>query len=153
MTEEIKYFLLGLIQGLAEFFPVSSSGHIILLSSVLDIIEKDPLLLSITVHFATTLSTIIVYRKKISQLFMGVLIHKDCQQSSYLLKILISSLPLIIVGLFFKNDVELVFNNSNRLVSIMLIITAGILISTKFFNTGEKKSIIITHFVWELCKQ
>ena len=68
MIEEIKYFLISIIQGLAEFFPVSSSGHIVLLSSLLEISNEHPLLLSITVHFATTLSTIIVFRKKIFEI-------------------------------------------------------------------------------------
>ena len=64
MIEELKYIILGLIQGLAEFFPISSSGHVLLFANMLDVAENHPLLLSITVHFATTLSTIIIYKKK-----------------------------------------------------------------------------------------
>ena len=72
MIEEIKYILLGLIQGLAEFFPISSSGHIILISSILDVAQENPLLLSITVHFATTLSTIIVYRERLKNMLFFI---------------------------------------------------------------------------------
>ena len=84
MIEELNYFLLGLIQGLAEFFPISSSGHILLLSSILDVAENNPLLLSITVHFATTLSTIIVYQNKLKNILLGVIKHKDQAAISYL---------------------------------------------------------------------
>ena len=121
MIEELNYFLLGLIQGLAEFFPISSSGHILLLSSILDVAENNPLLLSITVHFATTLSTIIVYQNKLKNILLGVIKHKDQAAISYLFKILISSIPVLIIGLFFKDYVELLFNNSLFLVLIMLL--------------------------------
>ena len=139
MIEEFKYFLLGLIQGLAEFFPISSSGHILLLSSILDVAEKNPLLLSITVHFATTLSTIIVYNNKLKTILVGIIKHRDPIAISYLLKILISSIPLLIVGLFFKDYVESLFNNSLFLVLAMLFITGSLLISTTFLSKGDKR--------------
>ncbi|MAQ47677.1 MAG: UDP-diphosphatase, partial [Flavobacteriales bacterium] len=89
MIEEFKYFLLGLIQGVAEFFPISSSGHLLLLSSILDVAEKNPLLLSITVHFATTLSTIVIYHNKLKKILFGIIKQKDKVAISYVLKILI----------------------------------------------------------------
>ena len=139
MIEELNYFLLGLIQGLAEFFPISSSGHILLLSSILDVAENNPLLLSITVHFATTLSTIIVYQNKLKNILLGVIKHKDQAAISYLFKILISSIPVLIIGLFFKDYVELLFNNSLFLVLIMLFITGCVLILTTVVSTGDKR--------------
>ena len=88
MIEEIKYFILGLIQGLAEFFPISSSGHIVLFSSLLDLAEDNPLLLSVTVHFATTLSTIIIYRKRLQALFYGVVVNQNKNDLAFIWKIL-----------------------------------------------------------------
>ena len=105
MTEEIKYFILGLIQGLAEFFPISSSGHIILYSSIMGIAEKHPLLLSITVHFATTLSTLVVYRNKIKDVLIGVFKHRSQNQINFVLQLIISSSPILFVGLFFRSNI------------------------------------------------
>ena len=139
MIEEFNYFLLGLVQGLAEFFPISSSGHILILSTILDVAKKNPLLLSITVHFATTLSTIVIYNNKLKNILIGVIKHKDYVAISYLLKILISSIPVLIVGLFFKDYVESLFNNSMLLVLIMLFITGCVLISTTVASIGDKR--------------
>jgi undecaprenyl-diphosphatase len=139
MIEEFKYFLLGLIQGVAEFFPISSSGHLLLLSSILDVAEKNPLLLSITVHFATTLSTIVIYHNKLKKILFGIIKQKDKVAISYVLKILISSIPILIVGLFLKDYVEELFNNSILIVLIMLFITGCVLLSTTFFSLGEKR--------------
>ena len=139
MIEEFNYFLLGLVQGLAEFFPISSSGHILLLSTILDVAEKNPLLLSITVHFATTLSTIVIYHDKLKKILIGVIKHNDNVAISYFLKILISSIPVLIVGLFFKDYVESLFNNSMLLVLIMLFITGCVLILTTVASIGDKR--------------
>ena len=137
--EEIKYFLLGLIQGLAEFFPISSSGHIVIFSSLLDIVEEHPLLLSITVHFATTISTIIVYFNRIKSLFKGVFINNHQTDISYFLKIIFSSIPVVLIGFLFKEHIELFFSDFTYLVSIMLLITGCMLLSTKLFSSEEKK--------------
>jgi len=144
MTEEIKYILLGLIQGLAEFFPISSSGHIILISSILDVAQENPLLLSITVHFATTLSTIIVYRERLKNMFLGIVRHESKNEISFFFKLLVSSFPIVIIGLFFRENIELVFNEFKYLVSIMLVVTGVLLIMTKYFNK-EKKKITYYH--------
>ena len=138
MIEEIKYFLLGLIQGLAEFFPISSSGHIVIFSSLLDIVEEHPLLLSITVHFATTISTIIVYFNRIKSLIKGVFINNIQTDISYFLKIIFSSVPVVLIGFLFKEHIELVFSDFIYLVSIMLLITGFILLSTNLFSSEEK---------------
>ena len=146
MTEEIKYFLIGIIQGLAEFFPVSSSGHIVLLSSLLEISEEHPLLLSITVHFATTLSTIIVFRKKIFEIILELTSSKQFSQSIFL-KILVSSIPILFVGLLFKNNIEPFFLESYFVVGIMLIITGIILITTNFISDGKNSISLFSAFI------
>jgi len=139
MTEEIKYFILGLIQGLAEFFPISSSGHIILYSSIMGIAEKHPLLLSITVHFATTLSTVVVYRDRIKDVLIGVFKHRNQNQINFVLQLIISSSPILFVGLFFRNNIEALFYNATYLVCLMLVITGVILMLTSKLKAGNKK--------------
>ena len=138
MIEEIKYFIIGLIQGLSEFFPISSSGHIILVSHVLDITENNPLLLSITVHFATTLSTIIIYRNRIKQVFVGV-INNNRKDISFICKILVSSLPIIIIGFLFMDKIDTMFHHANHVVFIMLILTGFLLIFSSIFIRNNKR--------------
>ena len=147
MTEEIKYFLIGIIQGLAEFFPVSSSGHIVLLSSLLEISKEHPLLLSITVHFATTLSTIIVFRKKIFEIILELASSKQFFYQSMFFKILVSSIPIFFVGLLFKNNIEPFFLESYLVVAIMLIITGIILITTNFISDGKNSISLFSAFI------
>jgi len=147
MIEEIKYFILGLIQGLAEFFPISSSGHIILYSSIMNIIEENPLLLSITVHFATTLSTLIVYRDRIRNILTGLVKHKDQKDINFILKLIISSLPIVFVGMFFRNSIEEIFHNSIHIVCIMLVFTGFILVLTNNVKQGNKKINFLHAFI------
>ena len=130
MIQEIKYFILGLIQGLTEFFPISSSGHLELYSSIVNIAEEEPLLLFITVHFATALSTIIVYRRRIKNIFSRLFKNKN--DISFVLKVLVSAIPTFLVYLLFSQYIEGLFNDATLLVCIMLIITGVILIATNF---------------------
>ena len=147
MIEEIKYFLIGIIQGLAEFFPVSSSGHIVLLSSLLEISNEHPLLLSITVHFATTLSTIIVFRKKIFEIIHELTSGKQFFYQSMFFKILVSSTPIFFVGLLFKSNIESFFLESYLVVAIMLIITGIILLTTNFMSDGKNSISLFSAFI------
>ena len=146
MIEELKYLLLGLIQGLAEFFPISSSGHIILFSSVLNTAKHNPLLLSVIVHFATTLSTIIVYRNRISRIFFGITKYRNPKDISFLLKIITSSIPLIIIAALFIKKIDIIFYRNDMLVAIMLMITAFILIFSGR-KRGEKEEISYYHAI------
>ena len=139
MIEEFKYILLGLIQGLAEFFPISSSGHIILFSSILDVAEEHPLLLSITVHFATTLSTIIIYRQRLKMIFSEIIKNHNKNEIDFFLKIIFSALPIIIIGLLFRTKIELIFEELIYLVSVMLMLTGFILITTRYIPKGQQK--------------
>jgi len=139
MIEELKYFLLGLIQGLAEFFPVSSSGHVVLFSTILDLTRENPLLLSIIVHTATTLSTVIIYRNRIFSIIKGV-IRNNKEDVAFFVKILLSSIPIIIAGLLFRDSIELIFNNSTHLIAIMLILT-GLVLLIQLKGKREKDSI------------
>jgi len=142
MTDELKYILLGLVQGIAEFFPISSSGHTSLLSIIFKIAEKQPLLFMITVHFATTLSTIAVYRHKIMNIITETLIKKNPSQISFAIKLIISAVPVVIMGLLFKTHVNNLFSNSNHIVSYMLILTSLILLISKY---AQKRDGQITY--------
>ena len=144
MIEEIKYFLIGLIQGLTEFFPISSSGHIELYKHISNTIETDPLLLVITVHFATALSTIVVYRHKISSIIWSIIKRRDSESISFVLKLLVSTVPIVCIYLLLANSIELLFRDSLHLVSIMLIFTALLLISSSWAQESKNK-INYTH--------
>ena len=136
MIDELKYFILGLIQGLTEFFPISSSGHLEIFSHISNLAQEEPLLLFITVHFATALSTSIVYFERIKQIIVG-LINQNIDDTSFILKLLLSSIPTIIIYLLFNSQIDLLFTNAINLVCLMLIITGIILIYTNFINRSN----------------
>ncbi|PQJ20231.1 undecaprenyl-diphosphatase UppP [Nonlabens tegetincola] len=128
--ELVDAIILGVIQGLTEFLPVSSSGHIELGKAILDTQVQDPdenLLFTVLVHFATALSTIIVFRKDIFELFKGIFQFKWNEEFLFALKIVLSMIPAVIVGLFFEEQLESLFSGNVLLVGFMLIITGLLL--------------------------
>lgn len=139
--EWFEAILLGLVQGLTEFLPVSSSGHLVIGREVLGVEASDDLAFEVIVHAATVLSTIVVFRKQIWDLLRGffcglkglkverrggsvALVCND--QTDYLLKICISMIPIFIVGMFFKDHVESLFGSMTG-VGIALLVTAVLL--------------------------
>lgn len=139
--EWFEAILLGLVQGLTEFLPVSSSGHLVIGREVLGVEASDDLAFEVIVHAATVLSTIVVFRKQIWDLLRGffcglkglkverrggsvALVCND--QADYLLKICISMIPIFIVGMFFKDHVESLFGSMTG-VGIALLVTAALL--------------------------
>jgi undecaprenyl-diphosphatase len=136
----IEAILLGLMQGLTEFLPVSSSGHIELGKVLLNVESEDNLLFSVLVHAATALSTIVVYRKDILGIFRGLLEFKMNESTVFSLKIIISMIPVIIVGLLFKDDLESLFEGTILLVGSMLIVT-GILLSLTYYSPKKTGSV------------
>ena len=149
MTEVIKAFIVGIVQGLTEFLPVSSSGHIVIAQEILGLqhSEEENLLFAIVLHFATALSTFVVFRKDIYQIFKGLFQFKWNDEFQFSLKIVLSMIPAALVGIFLKDTLEELFSNL-RLVGFMLLITATLLfIADKAKNTGKdiryKDSFII----------
>lgn len=135
----LEALILGIIQGLTEFLPVSSSGHLEIGSYILGIQSKDNLLFSIVVHGATALSTIVVFRKDIQEIIIDLFQFKWNESTQFAAKILISIVPVGIVGVFFEDQVEAFFGGQILLVGSMLLFT-GLLLSFTFFkktNTGE----------------
>ena len=139
MIEELKYVILGAIQGVAEFFPISSSGHTTLFSSIFKVADNQPLLFVITLHFATTLSTMIVYRNRIKEIVLGALIKKNNFTLSFLLKLMTSAIPIAIVGFTCKSNIDELFANGNQIVSYMLLVTAIILLISKYAKSSDSE--------------
>jgi undecaprenyl-diphosphatase len=119
--------VLGIIQGLTEFLPVSSSGHVEIGSVLFGIQSQDNLLFLTIIHGATSLSTIVVYWKDISQIFRGLLQFKNNEELNFTLKILLSAVPVFILGVFFSKDVEAFFGGRTMFIGFMLLITGLLL--------------------------
>ncbi len=142
--ETLDAFILGCIQGLTEFLPVSSSGHIELGKAVLgtEIASKEEnLLFTVIVHFATALSTIIVFRKDIIELLKGIFSFQWNEETQFAAKIVLSMIPAVIIGLFFEEYLESLFEGRIVLVGFMLIITGLLLfLAGRAKLTGKKVS-------------
>ena len=124
--EWFESIILGLVQGLTEFLPVSSSGHLEIGKEILGIETTDDLMFTTMVHAATVLSTIVVFRKQILALLKGFFKFKYNDETDYLFKIAVSIIPVMVVGLFFKVQVEALFG-SIKVVGYALILTSALL--------------------------
>lgn len=124
--EWFQAVVLGLIQGLTEFLPVSSSGHLTIFKAIFGI-DADNLSFEVAVHAATVLSTIVAFRKEIWNIIGGVFKFRYNPQTEYFLKICVSMIPVFIVGVFFKDFVEDIFGSGLIIVGSMLILTAVLL--------------------------
>lgn len=121
-------FVLGLVQGLTEFLPVSSSGHLEIGQALLGTASEENLTFSVVLHVATVLSTIVVFRKEVLNLFAGTFATVAWnEQKHYVALILLSCLPVFVVGVFFKDEVENFFGNGLLVVGICLMVTACLL--------------------------
>ena len=138
---EIDAIILGVIQGLTEFLPVSSSGHLEITRELLDTnqLPSDNLLMTSVLHFATALSTILVFRKDIYDLIKGLFDKENKTSKSYVIKILIAIVPAGLVGFLLSDEIEFLFSGNMILVGIMLIITGTLLFLTKILKTKNFK--------------
>ena len=138
---EIDAIILGVIQGLTEFLPVSSSGHLEITREILDTnqLPSDNLLMTSVLHFATALSTILVFRKDIYNLIKGLFDKENKTSKSYIIKILIAIVPAGLVGFLLSDEIEFLFSGNMTLVGIMLIITGTLLFLTKILKTKNFK--------------
>ncbi len=135
----IEALILGLIQGLTEFLPVSSSGHLELGEALLGIKTDKSLIFTVVVHGATVLSTLVVFRKEILEIILGLLKFKWNEELKYTIKLIISMIPVLILGLFFKEEVEAFFNGRIIFVGSMLLFTAVLLASTLLIKTNKRE--------------
>lgn len=118
--------IMGLVQGLTEFLPVSSSGHLAISKAVLGVEVSEDLSFEIVTHAATVLATIVIFRKQIWKLLRGLFKFKYNDETDYIFKIGVSMIPVFVVGVFFKDFVEALFD-SLLVVGLALIVTSMLL--------------------------
>jgi len=146
--EWFEALILGLIQGLTEFLPVSSSGHLEIGKAFFGIEGEENLYFTIVVHGATVLSTIVVLWTEIAKLIRGGLEFKYNEETKTILKILVSMIPVGIVGVFFKDDIKGLFAGDNLVfVGAMLLITAGLLSFAHFYRPKRMKISYLSAFI------
>lgn len=141
--------ILGIVQGLTEFLPVSSSGHLELGKALLgdQSIPQDSLLFTVVVHFATALSTIVVFRKDIWEILRGLLQFKWNEETRFSLKIAISMIPAALLGVYYESEIETFFGGQVLLVGYMLLITALLLYLADRARVTDKKVSFLNAFV------
>jgi len=129
MGSILNAIILGIVQGLTEFLPVSSSGHLELAKYILgdESVGEESLLMTVSLHVATALATIVVFRKDIAQIFRGLFQFKWNEETQFSLKIIISMIPAALVGLLFEEQIEQLFNKQILLVGFALLITGLLL--------------------------
>jgi undecaprenyl-diphosphatase len=130
--------VLGLIQGLTEFLPVSSSGHLEIAKSLFGVNPEASFFFTVAVHGATVLSTLFVFWKEILNLIRGSLKFKMNEETTYTLKILLSMIPVGITGLLLKEPVESLFDGNMVFIGLMLLVTSGVLAAAHFMKKGER---------------
>lgn len=144
----IEAIILGIIQGLTEFLPVSSSGHLELGKAILGIETTEDVTFTVVVHGATVLSTIVIFWRDILDLLKGLFTFNWNESKKYIAMIVVSSIPVVIVGLFFKEEVESLFTGNVLLVGFMLLLT-GALLSFTYYAPKQggpvtfKKALVI----------
>ena len=132
----LQALLLGIVQGLTEFLPVSSSGHLMIVKELLGVDGEGFLDFTVTVHLATVLSTLVVFWKPICKLLAGFFKFKYNDETDYIFKILVSMIPVALVGFLFKDQVEALFGDSLTTVAICLLVTAALLLLSDLFGNG-----------------
>ncbi|MDR1793108.1 MAG: undecaprenyl-diphosphate phosphatase [Bacteroidales bacterium] len=138
----IEAIILGIIQGLTEFLPVSSSGHLAIANDLLGMKSgEDNLLMTVVLHAATALSTICVLRKQIWNLLKGLFAFQWNEETQYIVKLCISMLPVMVIGLFFKSYVEEVFGSGLLIVGICLLLTAILLFFAHRAKVRQQQNI------------
>ncbi len=139
----LEAIILGIIQGLTEFLPVSSSGHLELAKVILgaNTLPKESLTFTVILHFATALSTMVVFKNEIGEIFKGLFQFKWNDQLKFSVKIIVSMVPAAFVGLYFETSFEQFFGGEILLVGFMLIITALLLLfADRAKNTNKNVS-------------
>lgn len=137
--------ILGIVQGLTEFLPVSSSGHLEIAAALLgsNSLPEESLLFTVVVHFATALSTIVVFRKDVAEILEGLFQFENNEKTQFSLKIIVSMIPAVVVGLLFEKQLEQLFGGKVVFVGFMLLITALLLfLADRAKNTGKPVSFI-----------
>lgn len=137
----LEALILGIVQGLTEFLPVSSSGHLEIGQALLGTAGEDNLTFAVLVHTATVLSTLVVLWREVAQLFKGTFTTMQWNaEKDYVAKILVSMIPVFVVGMFFKDEVESFFGNGLLLVGVCLLITALLLALSEWLQKKRQNA-------------
>jgi len=144
---EFQALLLGILQGLTEFLPVSSSGHLEIGHHLLGVTGHNNLLFAVVVHVATVLSTIVVFRKDIAELLKGLFAFKWNEPTIYVSKLIFSAIPVLVLGLFFKDEIEELFTGNLVLVGSALVFTSLLLGATHFAKSSDGKITFLKAFI------
>ena len=137
----LEALILGALQGLTEYLPVSSSGHLAIGSYLFGVNPDDNLTFTVAVHVATVLSTLVILWKEISWIFRGLFKGQLNDETRYVLNIIVSMIPVGIVGVFFKDAVEEVFGSGLMIVGCMLLVTAALLAFSFYAKPRQKEKI------------
>ena len=137
----LEALILGIVQGLTEYLPVSSSGHLAIGSYLFGLNGEDNLAFTVLVHVATVLSTFVVLWSEINWILKGLFKFKMNEETRYFINILVSMIPIGIVGVFFKDKVEEVFGSGLLIVGLMLLVTAALLIFSYYAKPRQKEKI------------
>lgn len=137
----LEALILGIVQGLTEYLPVSSSGHLAIGSALFGIEGSDNLTFTILVHVATVLSTLVILWSEINWIFKGLFKFELNEETKYVGNIIVSMIPVGVVGLFFKDYVEEVFGSGLFIVGCMLLLTAVLLIFSYYYKPRQKQKI------------
>jgi undecaprenyl-diphosphatase len=136
----IEALVLGIIQGLTEFLPVSSSGHLELVKAIFsnDALQQESMFMTVMLHGATALSTIVIFRKEIWEIILGLFQFKWNEKTIFSVKIILSMIPAAIVGVVFNDQIESLFDGNIILVASMLLVTGGLLFLADKAKTTKK---------------
>jgi len=141
----IEAIILGIIQGLTEFLPVSSSGHLELAKAIMgdSSVGEESMLMTVVLHFATALSTVIIFRKEIIKIIKGLFQFKWNDEFKFAAKIVLSMIPAALVGVLFNDEIESFFGGQIMLVGFMLLLTGALLfLADKAKNTTKDVSFM-----------
>lgn len=139
----LQALILGIIQGLTEYLPVSSSGHLEIGNALLGVKIEENLTFDVTLHVATVLSTLVILWKEIDWILHGLFKWKMNEETKYVLNIIVSMIPVGIVGLLFKDQIEQIFTGNLLLVGCCLLVTALLLIFTYYARPRTKEHLSV----------
>lgn len=137
----IEALVLGLLQGFTEYLPVSSSGHLAIGSYLFGIEGEENLAFTVAVHVATVLSTFVILWSEIAWIVKGVFKFEMNDEMKYFFNILVSMIPVGVVGVFFKDTVEEIFGSGLLIVGIMLLVTAALLTFSYYAKPRQREKI------------
>jgi undecaprenyl-diphosphatase len=145
----IEAIILGIVQGLTEFLPVSSSGHLELAKALLGdtSVPEESLMMTVVLHFATAMSTVIVFRAEVAELLKGLLQFKWNEQTKFSVKIVLSMIPAAVVGVGFNDEIEALFSQQIVLVGVMLLATGFLLFLADKAKKTEKEVSFMNAFI------